>query len=89
MLLNVFSVFDVKAAHYGQPFFMANRGAAQRAIQMQLRQDQSSLLAQYPADFQLYQLGTFDDDSGLFNPVSPQFIISVADLVEVTSNELK
>lgn len=87
MLLQVFSVFDMKASHYGQPFFMANRASAQRALQMQLRQDKGTVLAQYPADFQLYYLGTFDDDAGMFNAVSPQFVIAISELVEVTSNE--
>lgn len=87
MLLNVFSVLDVKAAHYGQPFYMANRASAQRAIAMQLKQDKQSVISQYPADFQLFFLGTFDDDSGMFNSVSPQFVIGVSELAEGNLNE--
>ncbi len=86
MLLNVFSVLDVKAAHYGQPFYMANRASAQRALQMQIKQDKTSVISQYPADFQLFFLGTFDDDSGMFNSVSPQFVIGVSELAEVPSD---
>ena len=82
MVSGVFGIFDSKACSYGQPFFAQNRGAAQRAIGMQLRHDTKSIFCQYPADFALYDLGYFDDEDGLFVTKSPVFVINVSDLME-------
>lgn len=81
MVSMIFSIFDSKAAQYGRPFFTQNRASAQRSLQMELRQDPKSVLAQYPTDFSLYILGMFDDDTGLFTSHSPQFVIGLSELI--------
>jgi len=87
MILGVFCVFDSKALTYGMPFFTQNRGAAQRGISLQLRSDSKSMLAQYPEDFALYDMGTYDDDTGVFNTHAPVFVVGVSELIEGGSNE--
>jgi hypothetical protein len=81
MVSMIFSIFDSKAVQYGRPFFTQNRASAQRSLQLELRQDSKSVLAQYPADFSLYILGMFDDDTGLFTSHAPQFVIGLSELI--------
>lgn len=81
MLLGVFCLFDSVAGSYGTPFFTHNRGSAIRGIRAQVEQDKTSMLSRYPADFQLYDLGTYEEDSGLFHSTTPVFIINVKELV--------
>jgi hypothetical protein len=84
MLLQIFCVFDSKARNYGMPFFTQNRGTAIRGIQLQLQQDGNSMLAKYPSDFDLFHVGNFDDESGLFTcpeTSNPIFIINVSELI--------
>jgi hypothetical protein len=87
MILGVFCVFDSKAVTFGMPFFTQNRGSAQRGIQMQIRQDPNSMLAQYPSDFSLMEMGTYDDETGLFQTQSGTFVIKISDLVEANNEQ--
>jgi hypothetical protein len=66
------------------PFFTQNRGTAIRGIQLQVQQDANSMLAKYPSDFDLFYVGNFDDESGLFIVIdsgSPVFIINVSEII--------
>lgn len=81
MLLGVFCVFDSKAVSYGMPFFTQNRGSAMRGIKAQIKQDTQSMLSQYPEDFSLHDMGTYDDETGQFHTTPPVFVIDVKDLL--------
>lgn len=61
-------VRDIKADLYGQPFFQATVGMAQRSFSDSVnRPDENSLLFKHPADFELFHLGTFDDQTATFD----------------------
>jgi hypothetical protein len=77
MLKVVCSVFDVKAAAYSNPFYAVNNSVATRDFR-QACTDPASALSANPEDFSLYQVATFDDESGLFAPVVPPMFISSA-----------
>lgn len=74
MIMKVFSIYDGKGKCYGLPFFMAQVGVAARAFGDLVNDDQSAV-CKHPADYTLYQVGVFDDESGLFENVSPQVLI--------------
>lgn len=63
MTLSVFSVYDKKAEAFMQPFTYAAVGQAVRAFSDTVN-DPKSAFYRHPADYDLYQLGTFDDGSG-------------------------
>jgi hypothetical protein len=54
---------------------------------MQMRQDPKSMLAQYPSDFSVYDLGTYDDEKGSFHVNQPVFVMNVSDLVEAKNEQ--
>jgi len=64
MKLIAFAIRDTKAdAFTAQPFFCLSRGIALRNF-TQLVNDQQTEPGQYPADFTLYEIGSFDQTDG-------------------------
>lgn len=70
MIMKVFGVYDSKALAFLQPFFSNSNGAAVRAFADAVC-DGKSPIAMHPGDYQLYELGEFDDHSGELSPLSP------------------
>lgn len=66
----VFSVFDILTKAHSTPFFAPHPGSALRSFE-ELARDEKSTVAKHPHDFELYQIGEFDIDSGVLTPVSP------------------
>jgi len=63
MLLNVYSIRDIKAETYGSPFYLSQDGQALRAFG-DLVGDEKTSIHKHPEDYQLFKLGTYDDNSG-------------------------
>ncbi|WNK13303.1 MAG: nonstructural protein [Microvirus sp.] len=77
MQVEVFSIMDVKIGVFAQPFFSQTRASGMRAF-FQACQDSSTMLGQYPHDFQLYHLGTFEDGDGIFTCNKPALLATGA-----------
>lgn len=73
MMLHLYAVRDIKAQAFGRPFTIANNAMAFRAF-VAAQQDSSSEMSKYPEDFQLYQLGSFDDQTGEIIPFNPTLV---------------
>lgn len=83
MILKVFGVYDSKALGYLQPFFSNSVGSAIRAFADASNEDRSPI-CKHPGDYQLYELGTFDDNSGLLAAMVPNKLLGcAADFVEI------
>lgn len=65
MILKVFTVYDVKVGAFLRPFFMATTGAAIRAFRDILR-DLEHDFSRNPADFTLFEIGTFSEETAEF-----------------------
>lgn len=61
--LRMFVVYDSKAEIYNTPFCMNTVGAALRAFADQAN-DPSTMIGKYPTDYDIFEIGTFDDNSG-------------------------
>lgn len=59
MALKMFTVYDSKAESYLRPFTMQSTGEAIRGFITTLNDPQTEF-CKYPADFTLFELGTFD-----------------------------
>lgn len=70
MNLIMFSLFDTKTGTFATPFFMNHRGAAFRAV-MDVASDMTTSIGRHPADYALYELGLFDDQTGRLEPCHP------------------
>lgn len=67
MMYSVCSVYDTKAGIWYPPMFHAHVAQAIRAVE-QVANDASTSLGRFPADFELWRLGHFDDQTGEFSP---------------------
>lgn len=67
-MLKVYSIRDAKIESYGPPFFCRAKGEAIRMFQ-DLLNDGQSLPSKYPGDFDLYEIGTYDDATGVLAAV--------------------
>lgn len=65
MELVVFSLLDTKTGAHGAPFTFNHLETCKRALR-ELCLDPATLMARYPADYHLVELGTFDDQAGTF-----------------------
>jgi len=64
MILKMFSIYDRKAEVHQPPLYCHNIGHAMRVFQDVFRTP-DSVLSRYPEDFQVFEVGTFDDQSAL------------------------
>lgn len=84
MILKVFAVYDVKAVAYMQPFFSNSVGSALRAFGDASCEDRSPL-SKHPADYNLFELGSFDDASGLLESLpAPKYLGSALDFADMS-----
>ena len=77
----IVTVRDRVADVFGQPFFVARVGQAIRSFSDEVNSPNSdSAIAKHPEDFDLYELGLFDDETGTFEAVPPRQIAIGKDL---------
>lgn len=77
MISKMYSVYDVKSKLYQVPFHSHNDGHAIRCFTDMVRHEKSHL-SRYPEDFILFNVGSFDDESGVISPLSRPIQIIVA-----------
>lgn len=64
MELQMYTIRDSKAGTYSQPFYAHNKPVAERHLHRMVK-DPNSMVCQFPEDYDLYELGTYDDSTGL------------------------
>lgn len=64
MIVYAFSFFDSKTGLFSQPFYSVARAAAVRAA-VDYARDPSSAFFGHHEDYTLFELGTFDDNTGV------------------------
>lgn len=65
MKQKVYAIVDKKVNAFNSPIVTANDDVMKRMVHDTIMQG-DSLLAKYPSDFDLYDLGEFDNESGKF-----------------------
>jgi len=77
----VMAVRDRATDSFGSPFYVVARGQAIRSFSDEVnRAAPDNGLYAHPEDYDLYELGEFDDDTGLFATGSPKQIAIGKDL---------
>lgn len=75
MLYNLYSIYDSVSEEYGPIFHAKNEAVARRAVESLLHDGVKSI------DFDLYCLGTFDNDTGVIKP-SCYCLCNCSDIVD-------
>lgn len=66
--MKIFSIFDQKAAAYLSPFTLQSEAHAIRQLADVLLSNQTSPFSDYPEDFTLMEIGTWDQLTGEIHP---------------------
>lgn len=76
MIVNLYSIYDLKAGVYNTIFTQFNDSVAQRSF-LHLIKDKDSTISSSPEDYVLYCVGTFDDSKGFIDNSSdyPRIVV--------------
>lgn len=75
----LYSIFDKKVMQYAPPYPAQNLTSALRSLQLALKEPNN--LSAYPHDFALYDVGEFNDKTGMIESINPNFVEEIANLV--------
>ena len=82
MKLEIYALRDSATDQYGNPMFLVSTGHVLRVISDEVNKEGSdNQLARHPSDFELFSLGTFDTQTGLFDTGVPKSVMLCKDLV--------
>lgn len=79
----VFSIQDTKSQTFNPPFYQKKTEEALRTFS-KICNDPQSMLSQFPEDFVLHLIGTFDDETG---NIIPQPITTLATASQYAKKE--
>lgn len=77
MILNIYSIYDLQIRAYSQPYYSHTNGSALRAFSDHVNDPQSQP-NKHPEDYQLFHLGTFNDETGELTPTTKPTMIGNA-----------
>lgn len=81
MILEMFTIYDVKARVYQTPKFALNEAMAKRNFEIHLTEE-NTIFTKFPDDFQIFHIGSYDDDTGeIKQKKKPTYLYSVRDLI--------
>lgn len=85
MILKAFVLYDKVSEMYLQPMFLPNLGVCMRSLRDEIsRGGDGNNLANHPGDYELCELGSYDQETGEFLPVvPPRVVCRVLDVVPV------
>jgi hypothetical protein len=79
------TVKDRAADAYGRPMFVPSAGVAIRSFSDEInRNNADNQLYNHPDDFDLYELGEFDDNTGLFALHEQPKLLSLGKQVKIS-----
>lgn len=67
MKLQCYSIYDIKAEIYHVPSYCHNDAHARRMYMSEIGKSQS-VFHQFPEDFRIFKVGSFDDSTGMLTP---------------------
>lgn len=81
MRFRMAAVFDVATGAFARPIFVGGIGAALRSFADEVnRPSPDNVMYQHPEDFQLFDLGEWDDAGGLFHSIVPVRVVTGVDV---------
>jgi len=85
MIQYICTVKDRAADAFGRPMFVPSTGVAIRSFSDEInRNNADNQLYNHPDDFDLYELGQFDDNTGLFTLHDQPKLLSLGKQVKIS-----
>lgn len=66
--LKIYAVYDKKSVAYNNPFYFPQKGQAIRGFEDAVN-DPNSMLNKHPEDFALFEIGEWNDTTGVITPL--------------------
>ena len=89
MLQKIFAIYDSKAESFTNPVYLNSTGLAVRTFSDSV-QDPESQFAKHPADYTLFELGTYDDQTAEFKLLpTPKSLFIAIEFITPTLKEAK
>lgn len=79
--LRLFSVHDLKLGAFSPPFAAANEGTALRTLSDMLTGNPRHPFAMHPGDYVCYEVGEFDELTGMVVQSVPRAVCNLTDIV--------
>lgn len=80
MKLNIYSIYDTASGTYLRPFFTGADGDAARSFS-DLAIDAEHQIGKHPADYTLFRLGSFNDNTGKIEGETPEKIATALECI--------
>jgi len=80
-MLSFFALRDEKAGVFLRPFSSQSSAMAIRQITIEATSSADHMFVRFPADFSLWDVGTFDESSGIFKVIDPVFLANLQTLI--------
>lgn len=71
--MNLYTIYDKVAQVYSSPMTQRTHGQASRMLQNEVHNPQSPI-AQHPGDYELWHIGTWDQETGEVQPIQKERI---------------
>lgn len=85
--LQLYSIFDAKVSAYQPPFTAQNDAHAKRML-ADTAKDPKTLFHQHPADYTLFKIGSFDDETGQLVSLPHSRLESLGNVLSITVEAL-
>lgn len=76
--MKIFSMKDVKVG-FANPFYQVNEEVAKRAFKLAVT-DKTGELFKIKDDLELWELGSYDEQTGKITPIEPNYIMGGKDV---------
>lgn len=82
----VYAIRDNVADSFSLPIYSRSDDEIKRNVAYNLQQN-PSMMQQYAADYDLYRLGTFNDEDGSINPMQHVLVAHLSQLIKMKGVE--
>lgn len=79
--MKIYAIKDNAIEAYGQPIFVRAQGQAVRSFTDECKNTESQL-HKHPADYDLYYIGEYDDETGRITPAEPERVARAIDFAQ-------
>jgi len=76
MILKAFAFLDIKTGAYSRPFFVNHLAEAIR-MAIEIASDRQTMIGRYPQDYELVEIGSFNDDTAALDGSKPNALGTV------------
>lgn len=76
--MQIVSIYDSAAEAFSRPVFTASKGVAVRSFAQEVNDPANKDLHQHTEQFQMFDLGTWDDETGKFEQPAQPVLITAA-----------